>query len=50
MYHTKCQAIDMFKDWLSKSDWPTLIEVVEFQYLGVWKIHIIRDEASVISK
>lgn len=50
MHHTKCQTINAFKDWLGKSNWPTLIKAIESQYLGVWKIHIICDEASVTSK
>lgn len=50
MHHTKCQIINAFQNWVSKFDWPTFIDKVESQYLGIWKMHIICKEALVMPK
>lgn len=49
MHGASYSNIGKFQTWISRSNWPALIRKVEHDYLGVFKVHNIRDKASQIT-
>ncbi len=46
MHVVRYSTIDELQTWIGRSDWPALISKVEHNYLGIFTVQHIRDEAS----
>ncbi len=46
MHGASYSIIGKFQTWIGRSNWPALIRKVEHDYLGIFKVHDIRDKAS----
>ena len=46
MHGTSCSTLPEFKAWLSRNDWPSMVDNVEKEYLDPFKVVELRDHAT----